>query len=178
MAKIDWRIPSTDFNEPQECLLNFCTDNFLTQVIESPTHKNGNILDLIICNHHGLDRIISHSTNFPLTNTCDHNLLSLKIKIENKIVPLAKKVSYDYKKADFESINDFLSKSNWTSLFKNSENLQHFYDQFISLIQISIKRFVQINSKSNQSKKYLSYIKKFLKEKANLYKIVRQINHF
>ena len=81
MPKIDWRIPSTDFNKAHECLLNFCTDNFLTQVIESPTHKNGNILDLIICNHYGLDRIISHSTNFPLTNTCDHNLLSLKIKI-------------------------------------------------------------------------------------------------
>ena len=132
MPNIDWRIPSTDFNKPHECFLDFCTDNFLTQIIENPTHKNGNILDLIICNHFGLDRIISHSTNFPLTNTCDHNLLSLKIKIENKIVPIAKEVSYDYKKADFESINDFLSKINWTSLFKNSENLQHFYDQFIS----------------------------------------------
>ena len=170
MPNIDWRIPSTDFNKPHECFLNFCTDNFLTQVIENPTHKNGNILDLIICNHFGLDRIISHSTNFPLTNTCDHNLLSLKIKIENKIVPIAKEVSYDYKKADFESINDFLSKINWTSLFKNSENLQHFYDQFISSIQISIKRFVPIFSKNNKSKKYPSHIKKLLKEKANLYK--------
>ena len=60
MPNIDWTIPSTDFNEPNECFLNFCTDNFLTQVIESPTHKNGNILDLLICNHFGLDRIISH----------------------------------------------------------------------------------------------------------------------
>ena len=94
-------------------------------------------------------------------------MLSLKIKIENKIVPIAKKVSYDYKKADFESINDFLSKINWTSLFKNSENLQHFYDQFSSLIQISIKRFVPIYSKNNKSIKYPSHIKKLLKEKAN-----------
>ena len=97
-------------------------------------------------------------------------MLSLKIKIENKIVPIAKKVSYDYKKADFESINDFLLKINRTSLFKNSENLQHFYDQFISSIQISIKRFVPIYSKNNKSKKYPSHIKKLLKEKANLYK--------
>ena len=145
-------------------------------MIESPTHKNGNILDLLICNHFGLDRIISHSTNFPLTNTCNlltdstYNLLSLKTKIDSKIVPIAKKFSYDFKKANFENINDFLSKSNWTSLFINSENLQHFYDQFISLIQISIKRFVPIYSKNNKSKKYPSHIKKLLKEKLNLYK--------
>ena len=50
--------------------------------------------------------------------------------------------------------------------------------KFISLIQISIKRFVPIYSKNNQSRKYPSHIKKLLKEKADLYKKVRQINHF
>ena len=97
-------------------------------------------------------------------------MLSLKIKFENKIVPITKKVSYDFMKADFENINDFLSKNNWTSLFKNSESLQHFYDKFISLIQISIKRFVPIYSKNNKSKKYPSHIKKLLKEKVILCK--------
>ena len=45
---INWTTPSTDFNESHECFLNFWTDKFLTQVIEIPTHKNGNTLDLII----------------------------------------------------------------------------------------------------------------------------------
>ena len=74
LPNINWTIPSTDYNESHECFLNFCTDNFLTQLIENPTHKNGNILDLLICNHFGLDRIISHSTSFPRTDTCDHTL--------------------------------------------------------------------------------------------------------
>ena len=29
----------------------FCSDNILTQLIESPTHKDGNILDLLLCNY-------------------------------------------------------------------------------------------------------------------------------
>ena len=81
MPNKDWKILGTDFNEPHECFLNFCTDKFLTQVIESLTNKNGNTLNLLIFNHFGLDRIITYSTNYPLTNTCVHNLLSLKIKI-------------------------------------------------------------------------------------------------
>ena len=42
--------------------------------------------------------------------------------------------------------------------------------KFISLIQISIKRFVPICSKNNKNKKYPSHNKKLWKEKANLYK--------
>ena len=28
MPNIDWRIPSTDFNEPHDYFLSFCTENF------------------------------------------------------------------------------------------------------------------------------------------------------
>ena len=170
LPNINWTIPSTDYNESHECFLNFCMDNFLTQVIENPTHKNGNILDLLICNHFGLDRIISHSTTFPLTDTCDHNLISFNVKIESQIVDNPKVASYNYKKADFENINNYLSNINWTSLFNKSKNLQHFYDQFINLIHTSIKRFIPLYSKINKNKKYPSHIKRLLKEKLNLYK--------
>ena len=97
-----------------------------------------------IWNNFNLDRIISHSIIFPLTNTCDHKLTSFKIESQN--VTNAKKDSYDFKMADFKSINNYLSKNNWTSLFDKSKNLQHFDDQFISLIQTSIKRFVPLYS--------------------------------
>ena len=86
-------------------------DNFLTQVIENPTYKNGNIPDLLICNNFGLDRIISHSITFPLTNTCDHNLISFNIKTEIQKVPNAKKDLYVFKKAYFEIINNYLLKN-------------------------------------------------------------------
>ena len=97
-------------------------------------------------------------------------MISFKIKIESQTVINAKKYLYDFKKADLENINNYLSKNNWTSLFNKSKNLQHLYDQFISSIQTSMKRFKPLYSKNNKSKKYPSHIKKLLKEKANLYK--------
>ena len=110
MPNTYWTIPGADFSESR--FLDFCTDNFLTQAIESPTHKNGNVLDILICNNFGLDKIISHSITFLLTNTCGHNLISFKIKSQKVIN--AKKDSYDFKKAGFENINNYLSKNNWT----------------------------------------------------------------
>ena len=107
LPNIDWTIPGTDFNDSRKCFLDFCTDSFLTQLIKSPTHKNGNILDLLVCNNFGLDRTISHSVTLSLTNTCDHNLISFEIQIQKVIN--AKKDTYDFKMEDFENINDYLS---------------------------------------------------------------------
>ena len=59
--------------------------NFLTQLIDSPTHKNGNILDLLTCNHMVLDKIKSYYVEFPLTDTTDHDLISLSIVIDKPI---------------------------------------------------------------------------------------------
>ena len=74
----------------------------------------------------------------------------------------AKKDTYDdFKKTDFDNINDYLSKNNWTSLFNKSKNLQHFYDQFTSSIQASIKRFTPLYSKNNKSEKHPSTLKDY-----------------
>ena len=40
------------------------------------THKNGNILDLLLCNYMDLDRVNLNSVDSPLTDTNDHNLIS------------------------------------------------------------------------------------------------------
>ena len=74
---IDWSIPSSTFNECDKSFIKFCSEIFLTQIIDSPTHNDGGILDLVLCNYIGLNRIKFHSVDSPLTNTNDHSLISL-----------------------------------------------------------------------------------------------------
>ena len=57
---IDWTIPNTTYNDCHTSFTKFCSDNILTQLIDSPTHKDGKILDLLLCNYLGLDRIKFH----------------------------------------------------------------------------------------------------------------------
>ena len=54
---VDFSIPSSTFNEYNKNFIKVCSENFLTQVIDSPTQKDGGILDLVLCNCMGLDRI-------------------------------------------------------------------------------------------------------------------------
>ena len=58
---------------------------FLTQIIDSPTHKDGSILDLMLCNYMGLDRVKCHSVDSPLTSTNDHSLIYFGINVNKSI---------------------------------------------------------------------------------------------
>ena len=77
---IDWSIPSSTY-ECNKSFIKFCSEIFLTQIIDLPTHKDDGILDLVICNYMGLDRVKSHSIDSPLTNTYDHFLISFDINV-------------------------------------------------------------------------------------------------
>ena len=100
-----------------------------------------------------------------MTNTCDHNLISFKSKIESQKVINAKRDSYDFERDDFEKSIITCLKTIGPHYITSQKNLQHFSDQLIRSIQTSIKRFTPINFKYNKSKKYPSHIKKLLKEK-------------
>ena len=57
LPHIDWNIPSTTYNGCCKSFIKFCSDNTFTQLIESPTHKDVNILYLLLCNYMGVDRV-------------------------------------------------------------------------------------------------------------------------
>ena len=57
LPHIDWKIPSTMFTECHKNFIKFCFKNFFTQLNESHTHKSGNIVDIVLCNHMILDKI-------------------------------------------------------------------------------------------------------------------------
>ena len=50
LPNIGWNIPSKTYNDCHKSLIKFYLYNLLTQLIDSTTHKNGNILDLLLCN--------------------------------------------------------------------------------------------------------------------------------
>ena len=69
---------------PQK-FIKWCSENLFTQLTESPTHKSGNILDLLLCNRMSLDKNPFHSIGLPLTDTNDHYLISFNINVDNGI---------------------------------------------------------------------------------------------
>merc|ERR1712096_48302 len=160
-----WSIPSSTFNECDKSFIKFCSEIFLTQIIDSPTHGDGGILDLVLCNYIGLNRIKFHSVDSPLTNTNDHFLISFDINVNKSIKSAAVTLYPAFSRADFKCINEYLSNIDWKFIYNKSDNLQEFYDEFVNIINLAIKKFVPLKKKNIKRKIYPSNLKKKKKKK-------------
>ena len=128
--KMNKHIVIGDFNFPEikwpdpvtTCQLHKNFIHFLngdlghSQLISEPTHKSGNILDLLftnipdqIKNVHVMDK-----DEFCLS---DHFGIQfcIDLAIKHKVMP--KREVYNYNKADFQSLNNDISNVNWDSVF-------------------------------------------------------------
>ena len=76
----------------------------------------------------------------------------------------------DFSRVDFKCINEYLSSIDWKSIYNKSENLQEFYDKFVSIINLALKKIVPLIKKDKKRKTYPSNLKKLLKERQKLYK--------
>lgn len=87
----------------------FMFDNNLSQLVSTPTHAGGNILDLVITDEDDLVRELRiHSpTESPFPS--DHYLISFGISIVPQLDPTAGTPSvFDYSKADWAGLCNFL----------------------------------------------------------------------
>ena len=114
LPDIDW---STSIASSSESLHNYFTkfvkDNYLWQLVHFPT-RNNNILDLILTNipdkiHnlHGYDDIIS----------TDHKLIGFDLDLTVPKEPDIKRYVYDFKRADWSSLNNSLQNTSWDQCF-------------------------------------------------------------
>merc|ERR1712096_580965 len=104
-------------------------------------------------NYIGLNRIKSHSVDSPLTNTNDHSLISFDIIVDKSIKSAVVTLYPAFSRADFKCINEHLSNIEWKLIYNKSENLQEFYDEFVNIINLAIKKFVPKEKNLNLKKK-------------------------
>ena len=127
LPNIDWTTLivnsslGTKGTEAANTLLDFMTDNLLTQVVNHPTRGN-NTLDLVFTNR---AQYICETSS---SETClsDHNLVSLVLGYDarrnhNYVHQTKETDDFDYfnlnlQKADLEAINEHISEINWNSL--------------------------------------------------------------
>ena len=95
-----------------------------TQIVEYSTHVQGNILDLIITN---CDENISspqiHTEDNPLLKS-DHYAITFNLNLLHNCNATTVSDSinlYDYCKADFDSINEYLSHVDFSPCFNSSD---------------------------------------------------------
>ena len=87
-------------------------DNYLVQHVEEPTHKSGNILDLVISKDEHLVENVDYEGRL---GKSDHEMLmvTLKLEVVEAVVPTN---SRDYDRANFDEMRRELSEESWECL--------------------------------------------------------------
>ena len=156
LSQLDNHIPLVDFNyskinwhtlsDPSPEAAQFCNFVFhsnLCQLIDQPTHSNGNILDLILCDNPILISNLSISSK-----CCTHSLKSDHLFIFFKVCmksPKSKasspKFIYNYKKANYYELQLYLDSTDFSNCF-DSGDLKVTWNSIKDIIYTAIDLFI------------------------------------
>jgi len=169
--------------------LEFTSQHGLIQCVAEPTREN-NILDLILVN----DPLIINScvTAAPLGNS-DHNIVEFNLvmptdkpsNLNNNITDDVKQYCYNFKEADFDGLNSFLTFIDWQSVLC-SDNSNNCMESFINILNIGMDEFVPLKPVSNLScpshdrkfnRQYPLYIRQLFGKKTSCLAAVQTIQN-
>ena len=125
----DFNLPNADWNSGEcrsgasrvreeqkmvSALYSFAVDNFLVQQIEQPTHRDGNILDLLFTNNSDL----VHSYTSTYSGQSDHKVVEVRshYKTEAPLEETSVKREPTGDNASFFDLNFFSDDIDWTGL--------------------------------------------------------------
>ena len=149
-------------------LFNFAFNNSLNQLIAEPTHSNGNILDLLLCNYFSSNILISYCIDMPFCSSCDHSSIYFHLKWTVK-TNTTKPKCHNFQKAKYKVICEVLSCINWNSVLESSGDcVQTLYDHILEILSQTIQSYVPLEYSSESIRKP-SQLSKLLKEKLSLY---------
>ena len=111
---IDWD-SHTSSNNLHKGFLDTFLDWGLSQLINQPTHKLGNTLDLLLTDCPDIISGVKVLESSEFINS-DHSAITFTIKTKVPRLSSKKRKIYNYNKADWNSINSDLRYTNWNSL--------------------------------------------------------------
>ena len=111
----------------------------LISLINEPTHRGGNILDLVLTNQPGIIKDINIEED--LICPSDHFSITFKIAKKVRIKQPIKTRVFNYKRANWTAMNDDIRSINWDRLFNNESAISS-WNIFKSKIDILMRKHI------------------------------------
>ena len=105
----------------QSQFLNFLTGDLgHTQMISDPTHKSGNVLDLLFTN---IPNLVKNVKILDHNEAClsDHFGIIFDIDIDIRLKKLPKRKMYNYRRANWTGLNGALGGINWNNMIDSQD---------------------------------------------------------
>lgn len=172
MPHIGWHSLSSK-NSISKVFCDFVFDNNLIQLVESPTHSKGNILDLVLTNsvNQVVDLSVLSLDPFPRLRS-DHKLVCFKIPTKrpkpksSTILP-----RFNFAKGNYSSMNDYINSLDFSCYFNSSDIefqwsflksvIYNCYDLFIPKVKCRTTRYPKwFNSDLVHDSHHVKYLRK------------------
>ena len=135
----------------------------LIQHVTGSTHRDGNTLDIALSNLDGIQHLETY-TSLPSNLSSDHYMITFLIEYTFSKPAMKCKSKFDYNKANWEDMNQFLSQYDFT-LALNSNNTEFIWLYLKTAINSAINLYVpQVSiKKTNQPRWFNSIIRHKIK---------------
>ena len=122
LSKTDWDLGKSP-DPVEQAFIDSFAELGLRQHIKVPTHTKGNILDILLTN---FDNIIANVKVKDHLSVCysDHFPITFSVLGRVKRISLPKREFYNFKKADWDSLNADLQKIKWNEVFLDKNVLE------------------------------------------------------
>jgi hypothetical protein len=186
---ICWNQLTAPNDDVQLPFLDFVINNGFVQFVKQPT-RGVNLLDLVMCND--LLLIFDCELDAPLCTTCDHCSVKFRLftpptsgggnePVDSTALDVQPPLhTYkDFKNANFEAINVFLTSIDWQSALCSGSNVQSMWDLFSMVLSTAIDLYVPCRVKTIRSSTDFKYyplaIRKLISKKCSAW---RKYKHF
>ena len=147
---IDWENNSSS-NRLYSKFLDTFDDLGLAQLISSPTHYRGNLLDILLTdNPSHVNSIVVHDRNAFVKS--DHFFISFEIKLKLKRIRAQRRSIYNFSKANWEALDNDLRHVDWNSCLLYGIDIGVAWDRFKSILSVLCDKHIpKIKIKSKGS---------------------------
>ena len=138
----DWDDPYST-SSLENSYIDLFNDLGLKCLINTPTHNDGNILDLLLTNQPGLIKNLSIDQD--LICPSDHFSITFTIKKNISKKKFTKKKVFKYTDADWDGFSEEIMSYNWCMLFKH-KTISEAWNLFKSKLDISMRKYIPMKS--------------------------------
>ena len=146
LPAIDWSLnqqtPATNGGQLEESFCDLIENNFLQQYISSSTHKDGNKLDLLLCN---CPEIIKNVSSLPPDQLCfstDHHIIEFGIQKSFCRAKSVTRTIFDYRRGNFDELRSYLTRNPCGPIL--SDNINTCWSQWKEWFLHAVQKFIPI----------------------------------
>ena len=146
LPAIDWSLnqqtPATNGGQLEESFCDLIEDNFLQQYISGSTHKDGNKLDLLLCN---CPEIIKNVSSLPPDQLCfptDHHIIEFGIQQSFCRAKSVTRTIFDYRRGNFDELRSYLTRNPCGPI--SSDDINTCWSQWKEWFLHAVQKFIPI----------------------------------